>query len=87
MNPATRLGFRRLAILAASLAAGAVALLLALDLLMHGPGNAPLALVIAALVIMPAAAGGLAWLLIRGIAWVCAGFARRRASFGRPNWN
>jgi hypothetical protein len=87
MNPATRLGFRRLAIFAAALAAGAAAIYLALDLLLHGPGAAPLTLVIPALVILPAAAGGLAWLLIRGLAWVCAGFARRRATFGRPNWN
>ena len=87
MTPHTRNGFHRLAILAAAAAAAAVFIFLLLDLLAHGRGTTPISLVLFGLALFPAIAAGLAWLFIRGIAWVCDGFAQRRTHFRKPNWN
>lgn len=85
MTPRTRNGFDRLAILAA--AATGTAYLIAMTIAaLDTPGAVAWRVILFLLITTPIAAG-LAWLLIRGIAWVCDGFARRRDNFHRPNWN
>jgi len=85
MTPHTRTGFHRLGIFAAALAGSAYLLAITLAALDH-PGAVPWRVILFLLITTPLVSA-LAWLIIRGIAWVCAGFARRRADFSKPNWN
>ena len=80
-----RLGWHRLAIFAAALAGSAYLIALTLVALDH-PGAIAWRVILFLLITTPLVSA-LAWLLIRGIAWVCAGFARRRGDFSKPNWN
>jgi len=81
-----RLGWHRLAIFAAALAGSAYLIALTLAALDH-PGAIAWRRFILFLLITTPLVSALAWLLIRGLAWVCAGFARRRSDFSKPNWN
>ena len=85
MTPTTRLGWHRLAIFAGALAGSAYLIALTLVALDH-PGAIAWRVILFLLITTPLVSA-LAWLLIRGIAWVCAGFARRRGHFNKPNWN
>ena len=85
MTPRTRNGFHRLGIFAAAVTGAAYAITITLAALDH-PGAIAWRVILFLLISTPIVAG-LAWLLIRGIAWVCDGFARRRDNFQRPNWN
>ena len=85
MNPTTRLGWHRLAIFAAVLTGSAYLIALTLVALDH-PGAIAWRVTLFLLITTPLVSA-LAWLLIRGLAWVSAGFARRRSDFSKPNWN
>ena len=85
MTPHTRNGFHRLAIFAAALAGSAYLIAITLAALDH-PGAVAWRVILFLLITTPLVSA-VAWLLIRGIAWVCAGFARRRDNFQKPNWN
>lgn len=80
-------GFKRLAVLAALLAATAVATYLLIDTILHGLGSVPLWLAALATAGCSLGAAAAAWFVVRGIAWVCAGFTRRGKRFTKPNWN
>lgn len=85
MTPNTRTGFHRLGIFAAALAGSVYFIAITLVALDH-PGAVAWR-VLLFLVITTPLVSALALLLIRGIAWVCAGFARHRGHFSKPNWN
>lgn len=86
MTPHTRTGFRRLAIFAAILAGSAHFIAITLAALDH-PRAVVWRVILLFLLVTTPIVSALAWLLIRGIAWVCAGFARARGHFSKPNWN
>jgi hypothetical protein len=77
-------GFHRLSLFAAALAAGAALLFCFYQYLEHGPA-VYWPRFITATVILTGLASGTAWCVVRGLAWVAAGF--RRPRFTRPNWN
>jgi len=77
-------GFHRLSLLAAALAAGAALLFCFFTYLEHGPAVHWPRFIFATAIVTTFASGA-AWALVRGLAWVAAGF--RRPRFNRPNWN
>ncbi len=85
MTPHTRTGFRRLAIFAAILAGSAY--LFAMTLTALSMPSIVVWRVMLFLLITTPLVSTLAWLLIRGLAWVSDGFARRQNNFHKPNWN
>jgi hypothetical protein len=77
-------GFQRLSLLAAALGAAA-GLLFSLYQYVDFDGPVHWPRFIIATAIVTTVASGAAWALVRGLAWVAAGF--RRPRFNRPNWN
>lgn len=85
MTPDTRTGFHRLGIFAGALTG--TAYLIAMTIAALDTPSAVAWRVILFLLITTPVVIGLTWLLVRGIAWVCAGFTRRRPGFDKPRWN
>jgi len=77
-------GINRLSLFAAALAAAAAVLYCFFTYLEHGH-LFQWARFITVSSILTAVSAGAAWALVRGLAWVAAGFRRDR--FHKPNWN
>jgi hypothetical protein len=77
-------GFHRLSLFAAALGAGAALLFCFYAYIEAGP-NIHWPRFIIFVTVITALATTAAWALVRGLAWVAAGFRRDR--FSKPNWN
>jgi hypothetical protein len=77
-------GFHRLSLFAAALGAAGALLFCFYVYLEHGPTMHWPRFIIATAIVTTFASGA-GWALVRGLAWVAAGF--RRPRFNRPNWN
>ena len=86
MTPDTRTGIRRLAIFSAAFAAGAVLVLCGWLYLLYAPADISHTHFLTRVALIAAVAGAIAYAIVRGLAWVWAGFGKSH-SFRRPNYN
>jgi hypothetical protein len=86
MNPNTRTGIRRLALFTAALAGGAVLLFFGWLYLLYAPEDISHTHFLSRVALICALAAGSAYAIVRGLAWVWAGFGKSH-SFRRPNYN